>query len=446
MLAPAKLWASTDTPLPATTAFAYSVSHTAKPLPESVIEQVSSPEVGISNDDEGDAFDQDEKPVEVPVGPPRQLSRSGLCSAVASVARANNLPIPFFANLIWQESNFNPKTISRAGALGIAQFMPKTANEFGLINPFEPIHALNVAGKFVRELYGQFGNWGLAAAAYNAGPRRVIAWMAKRGDLPGETRAYVSKITGRSADQWALSSIASDPEATLMPAKAPCVEVAEAVKAQTKTVRLAKLMMELANAANEARNRAGEMTQADAADAVVDKGWRARAIRMVRDVLRGLDRKERHGASRNTVANSALRSTIKIAARELNRDGDEAGSDKGSRKTRLADRRPGKSRPAESRLADLKRRNTKPPQAAHNGPEPDEHKVANKRADAIAPDHQSETKDQSKEGTAQAAGWHKEPTPEGKEQTKIAAAKHARVRHRRVVSIEQFASIRDNPF
>ena len=108
--------------------------------------------------------------MDVRIGAPRALSRSSMCNAVVSVARANDLPIPFFANLIWQESNFDVKSISRAGALGVAQFMPQTANEHGLINPFEPIHALHVAGKFLRRLQAQFGNLGLAAAAYNAGP------------------------------------------------------------------------------------------------------------------------------------------------------------------------------------------------------------------------------------------------------------------------------------
>ena len=54
----------------------------------------------------------------------------------------------------------------------------------------------------LRELSEQFGNLGLAAAAYNAGPRRVIDWMAKRGALPGETRHYVLRITGHSAEAW----------------------------------------------------------------------------------------------------------------------------------------------------------------------------------------------------------------------------------------------------
>jgi hypothetical protein len=188
-------------------------------------------------------------PVEPGVGPPRIQSRSELCGALASVAKAHDLPVPFFANLIWQESSFNSETISRAGAQGIAQFMPRTAVEFGLINPFEPIHALNVAGKFLRDLRDRFGNLGLAAAAYNAGPGRVVAWMAKRAELPGETRQYVRRITGRPAEDWTSADAKSDPEATLMPAKAPCAEVAEAVQGQEKFVRIARLMSEIVRAA-----------------------------------------------------------------------------------------------------------------------------------------------------------------------------------------------------
>ena len=160
------------------------------------------------------------------------------------MAQANNLPVPFFANLIWQESSFDTRTISRAGAQGIAQFMPRTAVQFGLINPFEPIHALNVAGKFVRDLNKQFGNLGLAAAAYNAGPRRVSDWLAKKGEMPGETRNYVIRVTGRPIEEWVGAK--NDVEMLLMPAKAPCVEVAEAVEAQAKAVRMSRLIAELA--------------------------------------------------------------------------------------------------------------------------------------------------------------------------------------------------------
>jgi hypothetical protein len=95
--------------------------------------------------------------------------------------------------------------MTRSGrrAQGIAQFMPGTASERGLFDPFDPVAALPKSAEFIEELHGQFGNLGLAAAAYNAGPARVRAWLAGRGGLPAETRNYVIAITGRSADEWA---------------------------------------------------------------------------------------------------------------------------------------------------------------------------------------------------------------------------------------------------
>ena len=169
------------------------------------------------------------------------MSRASVCSAVVSAARANDLPVPFFANLIWQESGFRPGVVSPAGAQGIAQFMPETAKEYGLANPFDPIHALHAAGRFLSKLVAQFGNLGLAAAAYNAGRGRVNAFMTKRRKLPDETKNYVVRITGRPAEKWTSRAFARAPEAKLMPAKAPCVEVAQEVAAQAKAVRVAKL-------------------------------------------------------------------------------------------------------------------------------------------------------------------------------------------------------------
>ena len=81
--------------------------------------------------------------------------------------------------------------------------MPQTAKMFGLQNPFDTREALPASGRFLRTLLEQFGNLGLAAAAYNAGPRRVIAWRANRGQLPKETLDYVRIITGRPAADWA---------------------------------------------------------------------------------------------------------------------------------------------------------------------------------------------------------------------------------------------------
>ena len=59
------------------------------------------------------------------------------------------------------------------------------------------------SAEFLSELRNQFGNLGLAAAAYNAGPRRVQEWLAGSGPMPQETRNYVAAITGTTVDDWA---------------------------------------------------------------------------------------------------------------------------------------------------------------------------------------------------------------------------------------------------
>src|SRR5712672_4315907 len=70
---------------------------------------------------------------------------------------------------------------------------------------FYPVQALPKSAEFLSELRNQFGNLGLAAAAYNAGPRRVQEWLAGSGAMPQETRHYVFAITGTTVDEWAAA-------------------------------------------------------------------------------------------------------------------------------------------------------------------------------------------------------------------------------------------------
>ena len=131
-----------------------------------------------------------------------------ICLMVEAAARANDLPLEFFARVIWQESRFQvdivgPVTRNGRRAEGIAQFMPGTASERRLLDPFDPVQALPKSAEFLAELRGQFGNLGLAAAAYNAGPRRVQEWLAGSGPMPQETRNYVIAITGSAIEDWA---------------------------------------------------------------------------------------------------------------------------------------------------------------------------------------------------------------------------------------------------
>jgi hypothetical protein len=127
-----------------------------------------------------------------------------VCPLMREQAEARNLPPIPFVRLIWRESRFNPNAVSHKGAQGIAQFMPGTAEERGLDNPFEPKSAIVHSASLLADLRREFGNFGLAAAAYNAGAERVQRWLAGKSTLPWETQAYVQFITGRDAEEWKL--------------------------------------------------------------------------------------------------------------------------------------------------------------------------------------------------------------------------------------------------
>jgi hypothetical protein len=172
------------------------------------------------------ANQQAQKP-STPSNPP---TADDICRAVEQDAAENELPVEFFARVIWQESRFNAQAVSRKGAEGIAQFMPSTADYRGLIDPFDPIEALKHSASYLHDLKAQFGNLGLAAAAYNAGPGRVSAFLTGHRPLPSETRNYVAIITGWTADEWASASPPKTSETTI-PQGVPCTRLANLILA-----------------------------------------------------------------------------------------------------------------------------------------------------------------------------------------------------------------------
>jgi hypothetical protein len=127
-----------------------------------------------------------------------------VCPLKQQQADAMGLPPMFFIRLIWKESRFDPQAVSPKGAKGIAQFMPGTAADRGLDDPFEPKAAIVQSASLLADLRDEFGNIGLAAAAYNSGAERVRAWLSGKSGLPAETEGYVLFVTGRSADEWKL--------------------------------------------------------------------------------------------------------------------------------------------------------------------------------------------------------------------------------------------------
>ncbi|MGI8526041.1 MAG: lytic transglycosylase domain-containing protein [Pseudolabrys sp.] len=156
----------------------------------------------------------------VPMPPRRAIPHSLVCEELALAAVDNDLPAPFLIKLINQESHFNQNAVSRVGAQGVAQFMPGTAAQMRLDDPFNPLKSVHASAQLLRNLLEQFGNrLGLAAAAYNAGPKRVQDWLAKKNTLPKETRDYVERITGRKAEEWKVKEVAAK---FRVPAHAPC--------------------------------------------------------------------------------------------------------------------------------------------------------------------------------------------------------------------------------
>jgi uncharacterized membrane protein YgcG len=114
--------------------------------------------------------------------------------ALRRAAQRYSVSAALLAAQIQAESNFNPYARSPAGAQGIAQFMPGTARQYGLRNPFDPEAAIDAQARLMRDLLRQFGSVPLALAAYNAGPAPV----QRCGCIPPypETRGYVARILG----------------------------------------------------------------------------------------------------------------------------------------------------------------------------------------------------------------------------------------------------------
>ncbi|AMB43277.1 lytic transglycosylase domain-containing protein [Methylobacterium sp. AMS5] len=131
-----------------------------------------------------------------------ELPVSAISTLVAQAALSAGVPSDFLLRLLKRESGLNPMAVSPKGALGIAQFMPATAAERGLGDPFDPVQAIPKAAELLRDLRLRYGNWALAAAAYNAGPGRVDAWLSGRLDLPKETVDYVANVTGVNTPAW----------------------------------------------------------------------------------------------------------------------------------------------------------------------------------------------------------------------------------------------------
>jgi len=110
-----------------------------------------------------------------------------------AAADKHGIPQDLFLRLVNQESRWNPKAVSHAGAIGLAQLMPGTAALLR-VDPRNPAQNLDGGARYLKLQYEEFGTWRLALAAYNAGPGAV----KKYGGIPPyrETKNYVRIIAG----------------------------------------------------------------------------------------------------------------------------------------------------------------------------------------------------------------------------------------------------------
>ncbi|WP_226895851.1 MULTISPECIES: lytic transglycosylase domain-containing protein [Sphingosinicellaceae] len=104
------------------------------------------------------------------------------------------LPAGLLDALVMQESRYRPSEVSAAGAGGLTQLMPQTANDLGVIDRFDPAANIEGGARYLRSMIDRYQSVPLALAAYNAGRGAVDRW---RGiPLNHETPSYVEKILG----------------------------------------------------------------------------------------------------------------------------------------------------------------------------------------------------------------------------------------------------------
>ncbi len=94
--------------------------------------------------------------------------------------------------IVTVESGFNPKALSRKGAMGLMQLMPQTAEKYGATDPFDPVQNIEAGVKYLRDLQRRFHRTELVIAAYNAGENAV----SRYGGIPPfrETRRFVRNV------------------------------------------------------------------------------------------------------------------------------------------------------------------------------------------------------------------------------------------------------------
>ena len=126
-----------------------------------------------------------------------RVRRPSIAALLDAAARRYRLDPRLVREVAWQESGFDPRSVSDKGAMGVMQLMPETARILGVTDPFDPRQNIDGGARYLRDLLHLYrGNIRLSLAAYNAGPA-VVAHYGNRIPPFNETRDYVRVITRR---------------------------------------------------------------------------------------------------------------------------------------------------------------------------------------------------------------------------------------------------------
>ncbi len=113
---------------------------------------------------------------------------------ILDAARANGLDSALIHAVISVESQYNPKAVSRKGAIGLMQLMPSVANRYGVVDLYDPAQNIRGGARYLHDLLALFnGDLELALAAYNAG-ERAVARYGNRIPPFRETSKYVPRV------------------------------------------------------------------------------------------------------------------------------------------------------------------------------------------------------------------------------------------------------------